>query len=66
MKSLSKTFVDALIIKQARNRLTFKELSQITGVNNITLSKIINKKTTVSRESTFDKLNDWLLEEETK
>lgn len=63
MKALSKTFVDALTVKQARNRLTFLKLAKITGVNNSTLSGIVNHRIDAVQERTFDKLNDWLLEE---
>ncbi|CAK1233329.1 hypothetical protein [Fructobacillus fructosus] len=66
MKALSKTFVDALTVKQARKRLTFLKLAKITGVNNSTLSGIVNRRIDAVQERTFDKLNDWLLEEETK
>ncbi|MGR8773458.1 hypothetical protein [Leuconostoc citreum] len=66
MKILSSAFVDALTIKQARKRLTFKQLSSITGVNYVTISKIINKRSVTAQERTFDKLNDWLLTEEKK
>lgn len=64
MKVLTTKFVDALIIKQARQRLTFKDLSKITGVNYVTISKIVNRRTGTAQEKTFDKLNDWLLSED--
>lgn len=64
MKSLSETFIDALVVKQARQRLTFKQLSQITGVNEVTVSKIVNRRIEAVQERTFDKLNDWLLTED--
>lgn len=63
MKTLSKTFVDALTVKQARKRLTFLKLAKITGVNNSTLSGIVNRRIDTVQERTFDKLNDWLLGE---
>lgn len=63
MKYLTPAFVDALTIKQARNRLSFKEMASVTGVNYVTISKIINKRSVTAQEKTFDKLNDWLLEE---
>lgn len=66
MKVLSLAFIDALTVKQARRRLTFKEMASITGVNYVTISKIINKRTVTAQERTFDKLNDWLLKEEEK
>ncbi|ORI38805.1 hypothetical protein BMR90_03570 [Leuconostoc mesenteroides subsp. cremoris] len=66
MKSLSGIFIDALVVKQARQRLTFKQLSQITGVNEVTISKIVNRRIEAVQERTFDKLNDWLLQEEKK
>lgn len=66
MKILTEKFVDALIIKKARNGLSAKELSNISGVNRVTISLIINKKTSTAQEKTFDKLNDWLLSEEKK
>lgn len=64
MKILTEKFVDALIIKKARNGLSAKELSNISGVNRVTISLIINKKTSTAQERTFDKLNDWLLSED--
>lgn len=64
MKILTEKFVDALIIKKARNGLSAKELSNISGVNRVTISLIINKKTSTAQEKTFDKLNDWLLSED--
>lgn len=64
MKILTEKFVDALIIKKARNGLSAKELSNISGVNRVTISLIINKKTSTAQEKTFDKLNDWLLTED--
>lgn len=63
MKALSKTFVDALTVKQARKRLMFLKLAKITGVNNSTLSGIVNRRIDAVQERTFDKLNDWLLED---
>lgn len=63
MKALSKSFVDALIVKQARARLNYGQLSKQTGVNPVTISKVINGKTETLQEKTFDKLNDWLLED---
>ena len=64
MKILTEKFVDALIIKKARNGLSAKELSNISGVNRVTISLIINKKTSTAQEKTFDKLNDRLLSED--
>lgn len=66
MKALTKTFIDALTVKQARKRLTFLQLAKITGVNNVTLSGIVNHRIEAVQERTFDKLNDWLLTEEKK
>jgi len=66
MKALTQTFIDALTVKYARSRLTFGELAKITGVNQVTISRIINRKTETAQERTFDKLNDWLLKEEEK
>lgn len=64
MKILTDNFKNALIVKQAKARLNYGELSKITGVNRVTLSNIINGKTETLQEKTFDKLNDWLLKEE--
>lgn len=64
MKALTPKFIDALTVKHARSRLTFGELSKITGVNQVTISRIINCKKETAQERTFDKLNDWLLMEE--
>lgn len=64
MKILTDKFIDALIIKKARNNLSLKELSNISGVNRVTISQIIKHKTKIAQERTFDKLNDWLLMEE--
>ncbi|MCK8628149.1 helix-turn-helix domain-containing protein [Fructobacillus cardui] len=61
MKVLTNTFVDALTVKQARERLTFGQLAEKTGVNSVTISRIINRKVDTAQERTFDKLNDWLL-----
>lgn len=66
MKILTDRFIDALLIKKARKNLSSKELSKMVNVNRYTISKIINYKIEVVQERTFDKLNDWLLEEETK
>lgn len=66
MKALTKTFIDALTVKQARKRMTFLELAKATGVNNVTLSGIVNRRIEAVQERTFDKLNDWLLTEEKK
>ncbi|CAK1248802.1 unnamed protein product [Fructobacillus fructosus] len=63
MKVLTKNFVDALTIKQARERLNYGQLAEKTGVTAVTISKVINRKTETLQEKTFDKLNDWLLEE---
>ncbi|CAK1238911.1 unnamed protein product [Fructobacillus cardui] len=63
MKVLTKNFVDALTIKQARERLNYGQLAKKTGVTAVTISKVINGKTETLQEKTFDKLNDWLLEE---
>lgn len=63
MKVLTNTFVDALTVKQARERLTFGQLSENTGVNSVTISRIINRKVNTAQERTFDKLNDWLLKD---
>lgn len=64
MKALTQTFVDALTVRQARKRLTFLQLSKETGVNNVTLSGIVNRRIEAVQERTFDKLNDWLLTED--
>lgn len=66
MKALTKTFIDALTVKQARKRLTFVQLAKETGVNNVTLSGIVNRRIEAVQERTFDKLNDWLLTEDKK
>ena len=63
MKVLTKNFVDALTVKQARERLNYGQLAEKTGVNSVTISRIINRKVDTAQERTFDKLNDWLLEE---
>lgn len=64
MKVLTEKFVDALIVKKARNALSLKKLSEVSGVNRVTISKIINHNTQTAQEKTFDKLNDWLLTED--
>lgn len=63
MKALTKKFVDALTVKQARERLNYGQLAEKTGVNSVTISRIINRKVDTAQERTFDKLNDWLLKE---
>lgn len=42
MKVLTDNFKNALLVKQAKARLNYGELSKITGVNRVTLSNIIN------------------------
>lgn len=64
MKYLTPAFVDALTIKQARKRMSFKKMASVTGVNYVTISNIINKRSVTAQEKTFDKLNDWLLKED--
>lgn len=63
MKVLTDKFIDALTVKQARKRLTYGQLAEKTGVNSVTISRIINRKVETAQERTFDKLNDWLLED---
>ncbi|CAK1229465.1 hypothetical protein LMG30237_ALEAABJJ_00292 [Fructobacillus tropaeoli] len=63
MKVLTEQFKTNLIVKKAKSRLNIGQLSEITGVNRVTLSNIINGKTETLQEKTFNKLNDWLLEE---
>ena len=63
MKALTTNFVDALTVKQARERLNYGQLAEKTVVNSVTISRIINRKVDTAQERTFDKLNDWLLEE---
>ena len=63
MKALSKEFKTALVVKQVKQRLNFKKLSEITRVNRVTLSNVINGRTEKLQEKTFDKLNNGLLEE---
>ncbi|MBZ1507451.1 LacI family DNA-binding transcriptional regulator [Leuconostoc mesenteroides] len=46
--------------------LSIKDLARLSGVNHVTMSKILSGERTIVHQSTFDKLNDWLLTEEKK
>ncbi|KDA52735.1 hypothetical protein L963_735 [Leuconostoc mesenteroides subsp. cremoris T26] len=64
MKALDKKFVDKIVIAKALNRLSIKDVARLSGVNHVTMSKILSGERTIVHQSTFDKLNDWLLTEE--
>lgn len=63
MKALEKKFVDKIVIAKALNRLSIKALANLSGVNHVTMSKILSGEQTIVHQSTFDKLNSWLQEE---
>ncbi|MCO0832517.1 helix-turn-helix transcriptional regulator [Fructobacillus sp. W13] len=58
MKALTKNFVDALTIKQARERLNYGQLAEKTGVNSVTISRIINRKVDTAQEGSYVKKLD--------
>ncbi|MGB2512117.1 helix-turn-helix domain-containing protein [Leuconostoc suionicum] len=64
MKTLDSKFVKKILIAKALNRLTIKELAKLSGINHVTMSKILSGEQTIVHQSTFDKLNDWLLQED--
>ncbi|MDG9745258.1 MULTISPECIES: hypothetical protein [Leuconostoc] len=66
MKSLDSKFVKKILIAKALKRLSIKELAKLSGINHVTMSKILSGEQTIVHQSTFDKLNDWLLQEEKK
>lgn len=66
MKSLESKFVKKILIAKALKRLSIKELAKLSGINHVTMSKILSGEQTIVHQSTFDKLNDWLLQEEKK
>ncbi|ORI78496.1 hypothetical protein BMS91_02800 [Leuconostoc mesenteroides subsp. cremoris] len=66
MKSLDSKFVKKILIAKALKRLSIKELAKLSGINHVTMSKILSGEQTIVHQSTFDKLNDWLLQEENK
>lgn len=64
MKSLDSKFVKKILIAKALKRLSIKELAKLSGINHVTMSKILSGEQTIVHQSTFDKLNDWLLQED--
>ncbi|EEJ42585.1 hypothetical protein [Leuconostoc mesenteroides] len=66
MKTLESKFVKKILIAKALKRLSIKELAKLSGINHVTMSKILSGEQTIVHQSTFDKLNDWLLQEEKK
>lgn len=48
------------LLLQHRGMLSIKEMSDVSGVNRFTLTDILTGKRTIVRDTTFDKLNDWL------
>ncbi|MGO3578029.1 MAG: hypothetical protein ACTIOB_07120 [Leuconostoc falkenbergense] len=64
MKSLDSKFVKKILIAKALKRLSIKELAKLSGINHVTMSKILSGEQTIVHQSTFDKLNDWLLTED--
>lgn len=64
MKSLDSKFVKKILIAKALKRLSIKELAKSSGINHVTMSKILSGEQTIVHQSTFDKLNDWLLTED--
>lgn len=66
MKALESKFVKRILIAKALKNLSIKDLAKQSGVNHVTMSKILTGERTIVHQSTFDKLNDWLLTEEKK
>ncbi len=64
MKVLENKFVKKILIAKALKHLSIKDLARLSGVNHVTMSKILSGERTIVHQSTFDKLNDWLLTEE--
>ena len=64
MKTLESKFVKKILIAKALKRLSIKELAKLSGINHVTMSKILSGEQTIVHQSTFDKLNDWLLTED--
>lgn len=66
MKALTKKFVEKILITKALRRLSIKDLAKLSGINHVTMSRILSGEQSIVHQSTFDKLNDWLLKEEEK
>lgn len=64
MKALESKFVKKILIVKAMRRLSIKDVARLSGVNHVTMSKILSGERTIVHQSTFDKLNDWLLTED--
>ncbi|MCG0723864.1 helix-turn-helix domain-containing protein [Lactiplantibacillus plantarum] len=58
MKTISEKM--RFLLLQHRGMLSIKEMSDVSGVNRFTLTDILTGKRTIVRDTTFDKLNDWL------
>lgn len=63
MKALESKFVKKILIVKALKHLSIKDLAKLSGVNHVTMSKILSGERTIVHQSTFDKLNNWLQEE---
>ncbi|MGO3625630.1 MAG: hypothetical protein ACTJFA_02910 [Leuconostoc mesenteroides] len=63
MKTLESKFVKKILIVKAMKRLSIKDVARLSGVNHVTMSKILSGEQTIVHQSTFDKLNSWLQEE---
>lgn len=66
MKALEKKFVNKIVIAKALNRLSIKALANLSGVNHVTMSKILSGEQTIVHQSTFEKLANWLDQGEKK
>ncbi|MBZ5983643.1 hypothetical protein KIJ05_00605 [Leuconostoc gelidum subsp. gasicomitatum] len=66
MKALTKKFVEKILITKTLRRLSIKDLAKLSGINHVTMSRILSGEQSIVHQSTFDKLNDWLLKEEEK
>lgn len=56
----------SLRLKRGKLNITKKESAHQTGVSPKTFQEILDGKRTEVQKRTFDKLNDWLLQEEKK
>lgn len=64
MKALESKFVKKILIAKALKHLSIKDLAKLSGVNHVTMSKILSGERIIVHQSTFDKLSDWLLTED--
>ena len=60
----SHDYAKKILIAKALKHLSIKDLAKLSGVNHVTMSKILSGERTIVHQSTFDKLGDWLLTED--